>query len=74
MRLLKEGRRKTTKKTQILELRKYKSGIIANSKIFFSFSSKMEIKEEWAVLWKELVKINGFSLVPKISDCILHDY
>lgn len=47
IRLLKKGRRKTAKKTTFLELRKYKSDIIANSKIFFSFSNKMEIKEEW---------------------------
>lgn len=47
MKLLKKGRRKTAKKIIFLELRKYKSDIIANSKIFFSLSSKMEMKGEW---------------------------
>lgn len=47
MRLLKKCRAKTAKKTTFLELRKYKSDIIGDSKVFISFSSKIERKEEW---------------------------
>lgn len=44
--IVEKGQEKTAKKTVFLELRKYKSDIIGNSKNF-SFSSKMETKEEW---------------------------
>lgn len=74
IRLLKKGRKKTAKKTTFLELRKYKSDIIGNGKIFLSFSSKMEIKEEWSCCVERTGqdKWSFFCLDPKISDCILH--